>query len=108
MSNSKVKTSTQNQQDAQAIAKSIQRPGQSKDQTKRIAQGIQKGIEHYKKQQKAKARDLDKALKKARRASAVDEVAIGATPVPKRRTASLPWVLLAGSWLFFLAAWWLF
>ncbi|MFC6755161.1 DUF2956 family protein, partial [Halorubrum tibetense] len=52
--------------EAQAVAKGIQRPGQTKEQSKLIAQGIEKGIDLYKKQQKAKARELDKALKKAK------------------------------------------
>ena len=42
---------------AERVAKSIQKPGQSKDQTKLIAQGIEKGISEYKKQQKIKERD---------------------------------------------------
>ena len=52
-----------------AIAKGTQKPGQTKEQTKLVAQGIQKGIELYKKQQKAKARELDKQLKKAKQTS---------------------------------------
>ena len=37
---------------AMTIAKGIQKPNQTKEQTKLIAQGIQKGIAEYKKQQK--------------------------------------------------------
>ena len=48
------------------IAKGIQRPTQTKEQTKLVAQGIQKGIALYKKQQKSKAHELDKLLKKAK------------------------------------------
>ncbi|MFT4924203.1 MAG: hypothetical protein ACI8WB_000281 [Phenylobacterium sp.] len=48
--------------EAEAIAKGSQRPGQTKEQTKLIAQGIQKGIELYKKQHKVKARTLNKNL----------------------------------------------
>lgn len=61
----KMKTtiSTETQQEALAIAKAVQKPGQTKEQTKLIAQGIEKGIAEYKKQQKAKARDRDKARK---------------------------------------------
>jgi len=36
------------------IARGTQRPAQTKEQTRLIAQGIQKGIELYKKQQKKK------------------------------------------------------
>jgi len=53
------------QEEALKVARSIQKPGQTKEQTKLIAQGIAKGIELYKKQQSAKARERDKARKKA-------------------------------------------
>lgn len=46
------------------MAKATQRHRQSKEQTKIIAQGIEKGIDQYKKQQKAKAREKDKQRKK--------------------------------------------
>ncbi|CAI8955479.1 conserved protein of unknown function [Methylocaldum szegediense] len=55
------------QEEALKVARSIQKPGQTKEQTKLIAQGIAKGIELYKKQQSAKARERDKARKKALR-----------------------------------------
>ncbi|WP_438883914.1 DUF2956 family protein, partial [Bacillus cereus group sp. BC317] len=51
--------SPQTQQEAQAIAKASQKPGQTKEQTKLIAQGIEKGIALYKKQQKEKSRQAD-------------------------------------------------
>ena len=51
--------------DAMKIARGTQKPGQTKEQTKLIAQGIQKGIEIYKKKQSEKARELDKKLNKA-------------------------------------------
>ncbi len=94
---------------AEKIAKAHQRPGQTKEQTKLIAQGIQKGIEHYKKQQNAKARELDKAQKKARRLA----LAKSETPQPDTDTemmivyqqSYLAWGLLAASWLGFLFYW---
>lgn len=46
------------------MARRIQTPGQSKQQTKLIAQGIAKGIALYKKQQSEKARDRERARKK--------------------------------------------
>ncbi|MFT6123552.1 MAG: hypothetical protein ACJASG_002086, partial [Oleiphilaceae bacterium] len=52
-----------NQEEAMKIARGTQKTGQSKEHTKLIAQGIQKGIEQYKKQHKSKARDLSKQLK---------------------------------------------
>jgi|UniRef100_UPI003FA3CA31 hypothetical protein len=53
------------QEEALKVARSIQKPGQTKEQTKLVAQGIAKGIELYKKQQSAKARERDKVRKKA-------------------------------------------
>lgn len=55
------------QEEALSVAKNIQAPGQTKAQTRLIAKGIEKGIAAYKQQQKAKARELDRAKKKALR-----------------------------------------
>ncbi|WOH37160.1 DUF2956 domain-containing protein [Thalassotalea fonticola] len=87
---------------AAAIAKSTQKPGQTKEQTKLIAQGIQKGIEQYKKQQKAKARDADKAKKKQHKAKLLKSASIEAA-VEDVKPATLPWLLLGISWLCFAA-----
>jgi len=62
-----------NHEEAVRIARGTQRPGQTKEQTRLIAQGIQKGIELYKKQQSAKARELDKRHKKDKRENAPPE-----------------------------------
>ena len=43
------KLSPQTQEEGLKIAKGIQRPAQSKEQTRLIAQGIQQGIDIYKK-----------------------------------------------------------
>ena len=55
------------QEDALAVARSIQKPGQTKEQTRLIAQGIAKGIEQYKRQQAAKSRERDKLRKRFQR-----------------------------------------
>ncbi|MGL4833145.1 MAG: DUF2956 domain-containing protein [Shewanella sp.] len=68
--------STETQDDALAIAKANQKPGQTKEQTKLIAQGIEKGIAEYKKLQKAKARERDKLRKQQLKAKS----RIAATP----------------------------
>jgi hypothetical protein len=52
------------QEEALRAARGIQKPGQTKEQTKLIAQGIAKGIEMYKKQQSAKARERDRQRKR--------------------------------------------
>lgn len=85
--------------DALKIAKGTARPGQTKEQTKLIAQGIEKGIAEYKKREKAKARERDKARKKNR--VAVETVEPVVEPEQPTRPL-LPWVLLAGSWLLFI------
>ena len=48
---------------AMKMAKGSQKVGQTKEQTKLIAQGIEKGIAEYKKQQGKKLRELDKQRK---------------------------------------------
>lgn len=60
------------QEEALAVAKSIQVPGQTKEQTKLIAKGIEKGIAAYKQQQKAKARELDRLKKKAKKPKSLE------------------------------------
>jgi hypothetical protein len=97
------KTSAKTRDEAMAVARSTQKQGQTKEQTKLIAQGIQKGIEIYKKQRKEKTRELDKRLKKAAttplasQTTAADPV----TLMPPKQNSRLPWVLLALSWALF-------
>jgi len=97
--------SEQTQQEALAIAKATQKPGQTKEQTRLIAQGIEKGIAHYKKQHKAKARAADKARKQQRKAKQAqpEHPAETSTTQPNNRLNTLlPWGLLAISWLGFI------
>ena len=85
--------------EAMAMAKGIQKPAQTKEQTKLVTQGIQKGIELYKKQQKSKARELDKLLKKAKQPQI--ETSITEEGKEPHTSPKLPWVLLLISWLGF-------
>ncbi len=97
----KNKVSQETVDESLAIAKSTQRPGQSKEQTRLIAQGIQKGIDQYKKQQKAKAREQDKIKKKNTRQQAARVTTAPETetkPAVQYRQPMLPWVLLAMTW----------
>ena len=94
------KVSTEVQAESTRIANGIKKPGQTKEQTKLIAAGIEKGIAEYKKQHKAKARQLDKQKKQKLKSNAVtveqeNEVRIETTEVKPNR---LPWALLALSW----------
>lgn len=99
--------SPETQAEAMQIARATQKPGQTKEQTKLIAQGIQKGIELYKKQQKAKARERDKLRKKQLKEKTTPnptEPAQSAhTEVQKVVIQSpVPWILLLLSWAGFI------
>ena len=89
--------------EAMRIARANQRPGQTKEQTKLIAQGIQKGIDQYKKQQKAKARALDKRRKRPAESSGHGDIAEPADDAKGSAGGMriLPWALLAISWIAF-------
>lgn len=92
-------------EDAQAMARATQKPGQTKEQTKLIAQGIQKGIEQYKKQQKAKARELDKRLKSVRNQPGSEEAKPPEEVTVVVKQHWLPWSLLLLSWLAMTVFW---
>ena len=107
MAKYKTGPSKETEQAAMKSAKATQRPGQTKEQTKLIAQGIQKGIEHYKKQQKSKARDLDKKLRTVKKAKqkvqGSDSTQSEFADLPQGSNKTwFPWGLLAASWLIFL------
>ena len=86
------------------LARGTQKPGQTKEQTKLIAQGIQKGIVQYKKQQKEKVREREKKHKKAARRNNPGKNATVRVAEPvAEKSIKLPWVLLLLSWLGFAA-----
>ena len=97
--------SPQTQQEAMAIAKGTQRPGQTKEQTRLIAQGIEKGISEYKKREKQKARERDKQRKKELNQQNTQQDHNDA-PIQANKSATgkaaLPWILLIASWLVFI------
>jgi hypothetical protein len=98
--------SEQSKIEAVKIAKGIQKPGQIKEQTKLISQGIEKGIAEYKKQQKMKAREADKSRKQLLKAKQkADAERMEETVEDKkdsRLKVYLPWVLLILSWVGFI------
>ena len=105
MTNEKI--SKQARAEALKIARGIQRPGQKKEQTKLIAQGIEKGIAEFRKREKAKARERDKLRKKALKEQNPSQPQAEQTPhvqteKPAMRTAWIPWLLLLVSWAYFL------
>jgi hypothetical protein len=97
--------------DALKIAKRIQKPGQLKEQTKLISQGIEKGIAEYKKQQKTKAREADKHRKqllidkeKAKLKADSEQVDVMVEEKEDSRLwVYLPWSLLILSWAGFIS-----
>lgn len=82
------------------IARGTQRPGQTKEQTKLIAQGIQKGIDQYKKEYKAKVRELDRQRQKlSRNRQDHDDPDARNNDQIHYRQHWLPWSLLAITWI---------
>jgi hypothetical protein len=101
--------SDQTKTDALKIAKGIQKPGQLKEQTKLISQGIEKGIAEYKKQQKTKAREADKHRKQLlinkekAKLKADSEQVEEIVEEDSRLWVYLPWSLLILSWAGFIS-----
>lgn len=96
--NESEKISKEAQAKALKIAKGTQRPKQTKDQTKLIAQGIEKGISEYRKLEKAKARERDKLRKKEHRAKKTDNEEEASAGAHIEYFRLIPWLLLTLSW----------
>ena len=101
------KISKQARAEALKIARGTQRPGQKKEQTKLIAQGVEKGITEFRKREKAKARERDKlrkkALKEPKSTQPQAEQTQGVqTEKSALRSVWVPWLLLFASWAYFL------
>jgi hypothetical protein len=92
--------------EALKIANMIHIEGQTKAETKLIANGVQRGMEMFLRQQSERARELDKRAKKIKQmGQAVNQAALG-SDVAENQSGSglskLPWVLLVISWSVFL------
>ncbi len=94
--------------EALKIANTIKTEGQTTVETKAIANGIQRGMELFLRQQSEKSRDLDKRVKKVKQLATKliqdkptdqKEEIVNAQASPR-----LPWTLLAASWVLFLVA----
>ena len=96
------KISEQTKDDAMKIARGTQKPGQTKEQTKLIALGIQKGIEQYKKKNREKSREIDRKLKKVS-SRLLSEPSIDEVKLETVKSSMLPWILLVASWFCFAA-----
>ncbi|VAW59883.1 hypothetical protein MNBD_GAMMA11-1938 [hydrothermal vent metagenome] len=94
--------SEKTKEEAMKIARGMQKPGQTKEQTKLIYQGIQKGIEQFKKEQGKKNRETSKKLKKSKKRGAslvpVDDDVVQ----DEAEQSRLAWVLLILSWVLFV------
>jgi len=91
--------------EALKIANAIKIEGQTTVETKAIANGIQKGMELFLRQQSEKSRDLDKRAKKVKQLAtklSQDKPTNEEEAVNVQATPKLPWVLLAISWVLFL------
>lgn len=99
----KNKVSPEVEVQAMKMARGIQKMGQTKEQTKLIAQGIEKGIAEYKKQHSKKLREIDKHRKQKTKQHDIDTIEIKEEAPNDKVLKYLPWVLLGLSWLAFLA-----
>src|SRR5688572_14020778 len=94
--------------EALKIANTIKTEGQTPVETKAIANGIQRGMEMFLRQQSEKTRELDKRVKKVKQLS--NQLTQQKPDAAKEETATiqsnprLPWVLLMLSWGLFLIA----
>jgi hypothetical protein len=92
--------------EALKIANTIKTEGQTPVETKAIANGIQRGMEMFLRQQSEKTRELDKRVKKVKKLS--NQLTQQKSDDEKEDTTDtstqsrLPWVLLALSWGLFL------
>jgi|GEM_PF-520813 len=92
--------------EALKIANTLKTEGQTTVETKAIANGIQRGMELFLRQQSEKTRDLDKRVKKVKQLATKltqDKPADEKEIVKAQTSPRLPWVLLAASWGIFLA-----
>ena len=92
--------------EATKIANSIKIDGQTPAETKSIANGIQRGMEIFLRQQSEKTRELDKRTKKVKQlanqlAQQQNDDSDTTEPVAKI-SSKLPWILLGISWLTFI------
>lgn len=97
--------------EALKIANSQHIEGQTREQTRLIAAGIQRGMEQFLRQQSEKARELDKRVKKARRLTAAPQqteqtVEVAAPKGNPLLQSWLPWGMLIASWFFFAVYLW--
>ncbi|NKC16427.1 MAG: DUF2956 family protein [Gammaproteobacteria bacterium] len=94
----KAQISDETRAEALSIANGIKREGQTKEHTKLIAQGIEKGIQQHKRQQKTKARQ-GQEQRRQREYKQPPAAAMETPPPSPPASAKLPWTLLILTWL---------
>ena len=99
----KNKVSPEVEAQAMKMAKGTQKIGQTKEQTKLVAQGIEKGIAEYKKQQGKKTREIDKQRKQKLKQPENESIPTSKEALITNPIKPLPWILLVLSWLGFVA-----
>ncbi|MFT6123249.1 MAG: hypothetical protein ACJASG_001780 [Oleiphilaceae bacterium] len=99
----KIKVSPEVEAQAMKMAKGTQKAGQTKEQTKMVSQGIEKGIAEYKKQQGKKLREIDKQRKQKIKQRENETTEIVEEAPTSNLMQPLPWILLTLSWLGFVA-----
>ncbi|MFQ3231956.1 MAG: hypothetical protein ACI9DO_003351 [Reinekea sp.] len=97
----KNKVSPEVEAQAMKMAKGTQKIGQTKEQTKLVAQGIEKGIAEYKKQQGKKLREIDKQRKQKTKQRDNEGMQTTEEAPIHNPMKPLPWILLILSWLGF-------
>jgi hypothetical protein len=100
-----IKSSKETQLQAMKVARGTQKQGQTKEQTKLIAQGIEKGISEYKKQQakQSRARDKDRKQQDKKKKQQENNTNVTKELSHHTKTHHLPWILLAISWISFIS-----
>ena len=103
----KKQISEETRSEAMVLAKGTQSPGQTKAQTKLIAQGIERGIDLYKKERKEVARALERRQRDKhqqqedghkRDTDTVDDTPAGSVAAAASARQWLPWLLLTLTW----------
>ena len=106
----KKQISEETQNEAMRLAKGTQSPGQTKAQTKLIAQGIERGIDLYKKEHKEKTRALDRRQREKRQPAGPAQDRAGVNAADRSSSSAqrqhwLPWLLLGLTWAGIGAFW---
>jgi hypothetical protein len=97
----KNKVSPEVEVQAMKMAKGTKQIKQTKEQTKLIARGIEKGIAEYKKQQSKKSREMDKLRKQQIKQQDKQSAETAQLSPTDTSMKFLPWLLLAFSWIVF-------